>query len=63
MSNSCHLTDSFLPGSSVHGISQAGWPLPSPGDLPYPGMEPVPPALARFVTAEPPGKPIHLLHL
>ena len=32
------------PGSSVHGISQArilsGLPLPSPGDLSDPGIEP-----------------------
>ena len=29
-------------GSSVHGILQAGsgLPCPSPGDLPYPGIEP-----------------------
>ena len=37
------------PGSSVHGISQARvleWlPFPSPGDIPYPGIEPVSPAL------------------
>ena len=35
-----------------------GLPLPSPGDLPDPGIEPVPPALAgRVFTAVPPGKP------
>ena len=32
------------PGSSIHGLFQARmleWlPLPSPGDLPYPGIEP-----------------------
>ena len=34
-------------------------PFPSPGDLSNPGMEPVSPALAgRFLTAEPPGKPL-----
>ena len=44
--------------------SWSGWPLPSPGDLPYPLMEPTPPVLAgRFTTAEPPEKTIHLLHL
>ena len=36
------------PGSSVHGIFQARilerLPLPTPGDLPYPEMEPVSPA-------------------
>ena len=54
------------PGSSVQGIIQArilgrGWGgvlLPSPGDLPHPGLEPVFPALAdRFFTTESPGKP------
>ena len=35
----------------------SGLPFPSPGDLPDPGMEPVPPALAGgFFTFEPPGK-------
>ena len=38
-----------LPGSSVHGISQAriwsGLPFPSPGDRPQPGIKPTPPAL------------------
>ena len=46
------------PGSSVHGILQARIPewvaIPSPGDLPDPGIEPtplMPSALAgRFVT-------------
>ena len=37
------------PGSSVHGILQArildGFPFPSPGDLPAPGMKPGSPAL------------------
>ena len=34
-----------------------GLPCPSPGDLPDPGIEPVPPALADgFLTTEPPGK-------
>ena len=36
------------PGSSVHGISQARilneLPYPSPGDLPNPGVELMPPA-------------------
>ena len=40
----------------------SGLPFPSPGDLPDPGVEPaspVAPALAgRFLTTEPPGKPI-----
>ena len=31
----------------------SGLPFPSPGDLPEPGIEPVPPALAgRFFTTE-----------
>ena len=37
--------DHSLPGSSVHGILQASilvWvAVPTPGDLPYPGIEPV----------------------
>ena len=36
-------------GCSVHGISQVrrlvGWPFPSQGDLPNPGIKPVSPAL------------------
>ena len=49
--------DSSSPGSSVHGILQAGilvgLPFPSPGDLPDPGIEPGSSALAgRFFTAE-----------
>ena len=36
----------------------SGLPLPSPGDLPNPGMEPRSPALqADALTSEPPGKP------
>ena len=59
----CDLTDCGLPGSSVHGISQARifeWvPFPSPGDLPDPGIDPASPALAGgFFTAEPEGKPL-----
>ena len=38
------VSDSSLPGPSVHGISWAGileWvAIPSPGDLPYPGIKP-----------------------
>ena len=35
----------------------SGLPLPSPGDLPHPGIEPTSPALAgEFCTNEPPGK-------
>ena len=36
----------------------SGLPLPSPGDLPKPGIEPASSALAgRFFTAEPPENP------
>ena len=36
----------------------SGLPLPSPGDLPNPRIEPRSPALAKgFITTEPPGKP------
>ena len=35
-----------------------GLPFPSPGDLPFPGMEPVSPTLAGgLFTTEPPRKP------
>ena len=58
--------DSSLPGSSIHGISQAriwsGLPFPSPGDLPDPGIEPKSPTLqADSLPSEPAGKP-HELH-
>ena len=52
------------PGSSIHGILQAGileWGchvLLSPGDFPDPGIEPGSPALrAGALPSEPPGKP------
>ena len=57
----CDPRDHSLPGSSVHGILQARileWipssrlPCPPPGDLPYPGIEPVSltsPALASML--------------
>ena len=39
--------------------SCGGLPLPSPGDLPDPGIEPASSALAgQLFTAEPPGKPM-----
>ena len=45
---------------SVGFFRQEYWsrlPFPPPGDLPNPGIEPVPPALAgRYFTAEPSGK-------
>ena len=53
--------DYSLPGSSVHGIFQARvleWvAIPSPGDLPNPGIEPRSPALqADALLSESPGK-------
>ena len=51
------------PGSSVHGILQAGilesgLPFPTPENLPDPGTEPASPALTGGVfTPESPGKP------
>ena len=61
----CDPMDCSLPSSSVHGIFQARvleWvAIPSPGDLPNPGIKPMSlasPVLADgFFTAEPPGKP------
>ena len=42
----------------------SGFPLPTPGDLPGPGLKPTSlasPALAgRFFTTEPPGKPLFI---
>ena len=54
--------DCSLPGSSVHGISQArilAWvAFSSPGDLPNSGIELAASALAGgFFATEPPGKP------
>ena len=57
--------DCSQPDSSVHGISQARileWvSIPTPGDLPNPGMEPKPLVslvlASGFFTAKPPGKP------
>ena len=61
MSDSLQPNDCSRPGSSVHGILQAGileWlPFLTPGDLPNPGMETAclaSPALAgEFFTTEP----------
>ena len=56
----CDPMDCGLPGFSIHGILQARileWVFPSPGDLPYPGIEPGSPTLeADALTSEPPGK-------
>ena len=51
--------------STVHGVLQARklyeLPLPSPGDLPYPGIEPGSPTLqVDSLLSEPPGKPQRL---
>ena len=59
----CNPMDCSPPGSFIHGISDkntgVGYHLPSPGDLPGPGIEPMSPALGgRFFTTEPPGKPL-----
>ena len=44
----CNPLDYSPPGSSIHGILQARYwselPCPPPGDLPNPGIEPMPPA-------------------
>ena len=59
----CYPMDCSLPGSTVHGISQARileWvAISSSRDLPNPGIETTSPALAgRFFTIELPRKPI-----
>ena len=60
----CGPMDYSLPGSSVHGISQARileWLFPPPGDLPNPGIKPASPASPALqvdsFSAEPLGKP------
>ena len=58
----CYAMDYILPGSSVHGISQAvilEWiAIPSPGYFLNPGVEPGSPAMqADSLPSEPPGKP------
>ena len=40
----------------------SGLPFPSPGDLFNPEIEPESPDLAGFFTAQPPGKPNHILN-
>ena len=63
LSHFCHaqLCDSMDHSSSMGFFRQEYWnglPLPSPGDLSGPGIEPASPALAgRFFTTELPGKP------
>ena len=59
----CDPMDCRPPGPSLFmGFSRqeywSGLPVPSPGDLPYPGTEPGSPALqADSLLSEPPGKP------
>ena len=55
----CDPVDCSLPGTSSMGFSRqeywSGLPLPSPGDLPNPGIEPGSPALrADALPSEPP---------
>ena len=62
----CNSMNFSSPGSSVHGILQArilGWiAIPSPGDLPDPGIESGSPALqADSLSSGPPGKPMSVL--
>ena len=64
----CDPMDYSPPGSSVYEILrqeyQSGFPFPSPGDLPDPGIEPGSPALqADSLPSEPPGKPHVGIHL
>ena len=64
MSDSFDPMDCNPPGSSVHGIRTqeywSGWPFPSPGDLPDPGIKPGSPALqADSLPTELLGKPLH----
>ena len=60
--------DSSLPGSSVHGILQARIlervAIPSPGDLPDPGIKPRTPTLQTdSLPSEPRGKPFFTIIL
>ena len=61
----CNPMDCSPPVSSAHGILQASileWvAIPSPGDLPDPGIKPRPPPLqADSLLSESPGKPVNL---
>ena len=58
----CDPTDVAYQAPPSMGFSRqeywSGLPLPSPGDLPDPGIEPGSPAFqADALTSEPPGKP------
>ena len=60
MSVSLRPMDCSPPGSSVHGILQAGileWAAVPSSGLPDPGINPTAPALAGVSTAKPPGGP------
>ena len=64
----CNPMDYHRPGFSVHGFSRqeywSGLPVPSPGDLPDPEIEPESLALqADYLQSESPGKPITSLEL
>ena len=63
------VSDSVTPWTIAHQAPQSmgfsrheywsGFPFPSPGGLPDPGIEPGPPELeADALTSEPPGKPL-----
>jgi len=64
------VSDFLTPWTIVHQAPESmefscqeywsGFPFPSPGDLPNPGIKPTFPALAgRFFTTDPPGKLIY----
>ena len=66
MSALCNPMDCSPPGFSVHGILQARIPewvaIPSPGDLPEPGIEPRPPTLqADSLPSEPMARALNIL--
>ena len=63
----CYTIGYSPPGSSVHGINPSrvtgvGLPTPSPGGLPYPGIEPTFPMslslTGGFFIVESPGSPL-----
>ena len=64
----CDPLDCSLPGSSVHGISQARileWvAIPPPGDLPNPGIKPIslaaPTFAGGFFPIVPPGRSLEM---
>ena len=54
----CDSMEDSPPDSSSLEFSRHGLPFPSPGDPPYPGIEPSSPALqADYLPSEPPGSP------